>query len=263
MAATNNVFPDPGTPPAYYRIQQPSLVSGISASLTVDPSATDDVTLTVQYTPIADQTPTPSAAATFTGYIAGTTLTITSAITGTIQIGQLLTLTSNPGATITNRTYIVSGSGLSWTVSNSQTAGSIGSPIGITATCYKAGATFTGSITGGTQLNVPGAVVGTIQIGQYVSDASGTTSPPNGTFIVSGSGTTWTLNQNANTSSRPMVSYAVIPTAFKVAFSPGITNTSFYNSSTRLNTGDKLHLLLNYSAGLTEAHDITAQIDLF
>jgi uncharacterized surface anchored protein len=104
--------------------------------------------------------------------------------------------------------------------------------------------------------------VGTIQIGQYVSAADGGTSVANGTFIVSGSGTTWTLNQSTSTGSRAMFSYAVIPTAFEVTFTSSITNASFYNSSTRLNTGDKLHLLSSYTAA-TAAHDITAQIDLF
>jgi len=256
MAATNNVFPDPGTPPAYYRVQQPSLVSGISASLNSAPTS-GNVTLTAQYTPISDQSPRPNGGvASFTGSIGGAnsnTLSITSAVTGTIQIGQLLT-----GTSVGNRTYIISGSGTSWTVSNSLAVAS----TAMTATCYKAGATFTASITGGTQLNVLSAVVGTIQIGQYVSAADGGTSVANGTFIVSGSGTTWTLNQSTSTGSRAMLSYAIIPTAFQATFTSDITNSSFYNSSTRLNTGDKLHLLLTYS-GAASAHDVTTQIDLF
>lgn len=58
-----------------------------------------------------------SAAASFTGAISGTTLTVSS-VTGTIAIGQTLTdATGNliPGTTIT------AGSGTSWTVSQSQT----------------------------------------------------------------------------------------------------------------------------------------------
>ena len=58
----------------------------------------------------------PTGSATFTGSISGTTLTV-SGITGTIQIGQLLS-----GGTVSANTYIIAGSGLSWTVNNSQTA---------------------------------------------------------------------------------------------------------------------------------------------
>ncbi len=48
---TNNEFPDPGIPAAFYRIQQPSLLSGIWASLSVAPGSTDSVTFLVRYTP--------------------------------------------------------------------------------------------------------------------------------------------------------------------------------------------------------------------
>ena len=47
-----NQFPDITIPRAFYRIQQPSLVSGISASLGSAPSPTQSVTLTVGYTSI-------------------------------------------------------------------------------------------------------------------------------------------------------------------------------------------------------------------
>ena len=47
-----NQFPDVTIPRAFYRIQQPSLVSGISASLGTAPSSTHSVTLTVGYTSI-------------------------------------------------------------------------------------------------------------------------------------------------------------------------------------------------------------------
>jgi hypothetical protein len=55
-------------------------------------------------------------AATFTGNISGTTLTVSS-VTGTIVAGAVLS-----GGTVSADTFIVSGSGLTWTVNNSQTA---------------------------------------------------------------------------------------------------------------------------------------------
>ena len=67
-----------------------------------------------------------------TGYIVGTTLTISSAVTGTIMVGHTLTMSG-----ITAGTYITgyigggTGSGSSWTVSVSQTIASVGSPIAV------------------------------------------------------------------------------------------------------------------------------------
>lgn len=190
MAVNAGVFPDTTTPPPYFRIQQPGLISGISGSLNVAPGA-GTVTLSVQYIPIADFEPNLGPAS-FIGSITGKTLTIVGAITGTIQIGQLLL-----GSGISNRTYITSGSGLIWNVSNSQTVSS----TSMTSTCYTAGATFSGTISG-TTLTITTAIVGTIQIGQYLSAISGIKSGAsgvsNGTYITTGSGTTWTLNQSNN-----------------------------------------------------------------
>jgi hypothetical protein len=250
------VFPDTGTPPPYFRVQQPILISGISGSLTVTP-ASGTVSLLVQYTPINNQSPNLGPA-TFTGSISGTTLTVSSAIIGTIQIGQLLT-----GSGISDRTYITSGSGNTWSVSVSQTVGS----TALTATCYSSGATFSGSISG-TTLTVSFAIVGTIQIGQFLSAKSGITSGSsgvlNGTYIVSGSGTSWTLNQSQTVSpSINMITYSIIPTAFQLTFTPSIINTSFYNSSVRLDAGDRIHVYLTYNGSITNAHDLTTQIDLF
>lgn len=254
--SASSTFPDPGTPPPFFRVQQPALISGLSGSVNIAPSAGDTVTLSVQYQPISDQIPNLGGA-TFTGSISGKTLSASS-ISGTIQIGQLLT-----GSGVLNRTYIVSGSGLSWTVSNSQTVGS----TAMTSTCYKAGAKFNGTITSGTTLNVSSLTSGTIQIGQFISAVSGATTGgsgiPNGTYIVAGSGTTWTVNQSHNNSDIPIISYSIIPTAFEITFTPTLIDTNFYNSSTRVNTGDRLLLYLSYSSGLAQAHDVTSQIDLF
>jgi hypothetical protein len=47
----NNGFPDVTLPPAFYRIQQPVLLSGISSSLNVAPGTGYSLTITVHYTP--------------------------------------------------------------------------------------------------------------------------------------------------------------------------------------------------------------------
>ena len=67
-----------------------------------------------------------TSAATFTGSISATTLTVSS-VTGTVKIGQIVT-----GGTVAAGTYITAGSGTSWTVSVSQTATATGSTLVIT-----------------------------------------------------------------------------------------------------------------------------------
>jgi len=61
----SNDFPDTGLVPAYYRVQQPSLLSGLSAGLNVGAGGTDTVTILVRYTPIS------------TGVITSTPFTVT------------------------------------------------------------------------------------------------------------------------------------------------------------------------------------------
>jgi hypothetical protein len=78
---------------------------------------------------------TGSTTATFTGYISGTTLTVVSLTSGSIQKSMAIYGTSGQ---ILPGTVIQSGSGSSWTLAvqgsaTSQTAGSVGSPITITA----------------------------------------------------------------------------------------------------------------------------------
>jgi len=58
------VFPDNGTPYAYFRVQQPSLISGISCSTNIAPGGTNSITLTVRVTP-------------YLGTIADTVFTVT------------------------------------------------------------------------------------------------------------------------------------------------------------------------------------------
>ena len=54
MAASSgaNDFPDTGTPPAYYRIQQPALLVGMSAGLSGAPGTGNTLTVLVRHTPI-------------------------------------------------------------------------------------------------------------------------------------------------------------------------------------------------------------------
>ena len=63
---------------------------------------------------------TRTNSAVFAGSISATTLTVSSITSGTITIGQYIT-----GTGVTAGTYITAGSGLSWTVSVSQTVGPI------------------------------------------------------------------------------------------------------------------------------------------
>jgi len=52
---TNNKFPDPGAPAAFYRFQQPGILSGISAFMTTGPGlsgANHTTTITVRRTPV-------------------------------------------------------------------------------------------------------------------------------------------------------------------------------------------------------------------
>jgi len=63
---SNNNFPDTGEPYAYFRVQQPSLLSGLSASCTILPTGTDTVTLLVQYTPAGGTSPANTKNTVFT-----------------------------------------------------------------------------------------------------------------------------------------------------------------------------------------------------
>lgn len=48
----SNNFPDPTTPAAYFRIQQPSLLSGLSCKVTTAPGTGYSTTILVRYTPV-------------------------------------------------------------------------------------------------------------------------------------------------------------------------------------------------------------------
>jgi hypothetical protein len=58
---TGGSYPDTTIPPAYFRVQQPVLLSGLSVGLNTAPDAGHSVTVLVRYTPIATGTVTDSA----------------------------------------------------------------------------------------------------------------------------------------------------------------------------------------------------------
>jgi len=55
---------------------------------------------------------------------------------------------------------------------------------------------------------------------------------------------------------------SIVDTSFSVTLTDSQLDSTFYNSSFRCDTGDRIHLYLDFS-GNTHTHDITAQIDLF
>jgi hypothetical protein len=107
------------------------------------------------------------------------------------------------------------------------------------------GATFTGSVNG-TSLTVSG-LTGTLSVGQYVTAATGSgLSFPAQTYLVGGSGTSWTLNQAPGNMNGAMVSpyYAIggggQPTTIQYSYNTmlmtpstaGNSNTAFFYVST-------------------------------
>jgi len=247
-------YPDTGLPAPFYRMQQPGLLSGLSASMNVAPGGTNTLTLSVYYNPASSINGT--AAQGITGYISGTTLNVVSGpSSGSIAVGQSV---NGPGVGL--NTYIVSGSGSTWTVYPSQTAGSVGSTITITTGVPNS--SFTGTISG-TALTVS-SVTGAIAIGQYLS---GTNASPvtAGTTIVSGSGSSWVVSASQNVGPISMSTNGLLSTPFTVTFGSTDTQKSFYSASTRLNSGDRISLYTSYTSGspANGAHDITCQLDMF
>ena len=57
QAVSAGTFPEPtpsgGQIPAYYRVQQPCLISGLSVGLNSAPGGTAEITVLVKYTPVA------------------------------------------------------------------------------------------------------------------------------------------------------------------------------------------------------------------
>lgn len=240
-------YPDTSIPAGYFRIQQPSLVSGLATSLNAQPGGTSTVTLSIYYTPASVSS---NGSASYSGYISGTTLTVTSSIIGTIAVGQTVYCSG-----IALYTYIVSGSGTTWTVYPSQTVGSVGTPVAITNGAQSS--TFTGSISG-TTLTTSSSTG--IILGQYVAGSTVIA----GTYIVSGSGTSWTVSNSQTVASTTLYTNGILSTPFTVTFGSSDVQKTFCNASLRLNTNDRIHLYVSYTVGGSNvAHDLTAQIDLF
>jgi hypothetical protein len=64
----NRTFPDPGLPAAFYRIQQPAILSGLNVACTTGPSGIYETTIQVYYTPVGGSiTPIPNFRLTLTG----------------------------------------------------------------------------------------------------------------------------------------------------------------------------------------------------
>lgn len=147
------------------------------------------------------------SSATFTGSISGTTLTVTSVLSGTIAVGQAIF-----GVNVSLNTVITAlGTGAggvgTYTVSNSQTTAST------TINSNAAPAIVTGSISG-TTLTVTSVTSGTLQIGQTI-EGTGVT---NGTIIKafgtgSGGAGTYTVSASQTVSSTTIyaINWTVLP----------------------------------------------------
>ena len=125
-----------------------------------------------------------SDSAIFTGSIASTTLTVSFIMSGAISIGMTLT-----GTGVTPGTTISTGSGLSWTITPSQTVAS----TQMTGTRDDT-VSFTGSITG-TSLVVNSVTSGTVLLGMTVT---GTGVVP-GTVISAGLSSSYLVSISQNT----------------------------------------------------------------
>ena len=251
----SGTYPDATIPPGYFRAQQPTIISGLSASLNIAPGGSNTVTVAIYYTPAATLSNTEAS---YTGYITSTTLHVSSAVIGTIEVGQTVS-----GLGIALNTYIVSGSGVTWTVFPSQTVGSIGSPIAIKNGIQAS--SFTGTINNGgggngTILTISSGLIGLVAIGQYVAGASVTA----GTRITASTTNplVWTVSTSQNRTGT-IYTCGILPTPFTVTFGPTDVQKTSYNASTRLNTGDRIHLYVSHTHPGNLAEDLIAQIDLF
>jgi hypothetical protein len=110
QAISGGVFPDSTTPPAFFRIQQPVIISGLSIGLNVAPGGTNTVVFLIRYTPIS------------TGVVTDTAFTIT--LTGTTVIGNYYnsSLSLNTGDKIHLYMTYTTGSGGNANAANDITA---------------------------------------------------------------------------------------------------------------------------------------------
>jgi len=191
----------------------------------------------------------PGTAATFTGSISGTTLTV-SGVTGTIIAGSLLT-----GGTVTAGTFIVSGSGTTWTVNTSQTSTcTTSTPIVLTVTGTNpnvygelmVGTNITGAgITANTFITAFGTVnanqTGTYYVSQSQTVSSGFYSISYGA-VFTGTISTTTLTVNTITSGMLVIGQVITGT--------GVT-AGTYISALGTGTGGTGTYTLNQSASGT------------
>lgn len=254
QTANAGSYPDPGVPAAYYRVQQPAILSGLSVGLNNPPGGTSTQTIGVYYTP---KESVSTAAARFTGSISSTTLTVASVQSGAIAIGQSL---YGPGVIINS--YIVSGSGSSWTIFRSQTIGSGGSSVSFSTRAPAS--SFTGTITNVSSVrtltitSVP--LPSGINVGQYVV-GTGVTAGVNITAKLTDS--TWVVTGSDNVGTAvSMFTNGMLSTGFSLTLGATETSQEKYNASFRFDTGDRIHVYSSYTGG-TLAHDTTVQLDMF
>jgi hypothetical protein len=256
QTASAGSYPDPGIPAAYYRVQQPCLLSGLSVGLNNPPGSGNTQTIAVYYTP---KESVSTAAARFNGYITATTLTVAGSVTGTIAIGQGL---HGSGAVINS--HIVGGTGTSWTIFPSQTVGATGTPVAFSTSSPIS--SFTGTINNGSTgsgniLTITSTPVpSSINIGQYVA-GSGVAA---GTYITAQlTANTWTVSvASQNVSSTTMYTNGMLSTGYSLTMGATGTSQEKYDASFRFDTGDRIHVYSSYT-GSTSAHDMTVQLDMF
>jgi hypothetical protein len=131
--------------------------------------------------------------AVFEGTISGTTLTVTSVLSGTIAANQSLF-----GVGITNETVIVSGSGSTWTLNQANT---IGTTIRMNSAAVAAVVTASMAAT---TLTVTAVASGTLFVGQTITGSTVTaktiiTALGNGTVlseVIAAGGTGYAVNEN-------------------------------------------------------------------
>jgi hypothetical protein len=97
-AGGGNGFPDTGTPEAYYRVQQPSIIAGLSCGLSGAPGTGNDLTILVRVTPSG-------------GSIADTAFTVTFGATDTVKSFYNASLTVGTGARIHVQVSYTGGNG--------------------------------------------------------------------------------------------------------------------------------------------------------
>jgi hypothetical protein len=211
-------------------------VTGVTTSVsneTVNNNETITGTMAVNSTADID------AAATFTGSIATTTLTVSSAVVGTIAIGSYLY-----GSGVTAGTVITAGSGISWTVAPSQTVSSTAMTAGGPAATIAGGLTVAKQIrvSGATTLNGNTTVTGayTFTVGTGATSLGGTLGVAGVTSITNGSSGTNTGTGAFNVTGSTVLNHNLTVIGgsgknFKITNGGGSPTTTF-NVDT--NTGD-------------------------